>query len=124
VTRTWHASVALQDQGEWTFTASLPRTGLDPVFSYALVNVTPDTREFASTAANRGLMTELAQLGGGKLLEGEPGSWSIAVDPSGSRIIEYGRRAIWDRWWVMALMVLLLTMEWGLRRRWIGGGIT
>ena len=123
VTRTWHASVVLQDQGEWTFTASLPRTGLDPVFSYALVNVTPDTREFASTAANRGLMAELAQLGGGKLLEGEPGSWSIAVDPRGSRIIEYGRRAIWDRWWVMALMVLLLTMEWGLRRRWIGGGI-
>ncbi|MFN0127885.1 MAG: glutamine amidotransferase [Verrucomicrobiales bacterium] len=124
VTRTWHAEVSLMEQGEWTFTASLPRTGLDPVFSHALVSVIPDTREFASTAANRGLMAELAQLGGGKLLEGDPVTWSIAVDPRGSRIIEFGRRAIWDRGWVMALMILLLTLEWGLRRRWIGGETT
>lgn len=114
---------SLQDQGEWTFTASLPRPGLDPVFSHALVNVIPDTREFASTAANRELMAELARLGGGKLLEGDPGTWLIAVDPRGSRIIEYGRRAVWDRWWVMSLLLVLLTLEWGLRRRWIGGGV-
>ena len=123
VTRTWHAEVPLETQGEWIFTAGLPRPGLDPLFAYALVNVVPDTREYASTAANRDLMTELAQLGGGRLLENDPKTWSVKVDPRGSRIIEYGRRAVWDRWWVMALLLALLTLEWGLRRRWIGGGV-
>lgn len=123
VSRGWHAQIPLKDRGEWIFTASLPRTGLDPLFSHALVNVVPDTREFASTAANRELMAELARLGGGRLLGGDPETWSVSVDPRGSRIIEYGRRAIWDRWWVMALMLVLLTLEWGLRRRWIGGGV-
>lgn len=123
VGRSWHAQVPLKDRGEWIFTASLPRTGLDPLFSHALVNVVPDTREFASTAANRELMAELARLGGGRLLEGDPESWTIAIDPRGSRIIEYGRTAVWDRWWVMALLLFLLTLEWGLRRRWIGGGV-
>jgi uncharacterized membrane protein len=123
VARTWHAQVPLKTQGEWIFTASLPRTGLDPLFSHALVNVVPDTRELSSTAANRELMAELARLGGGRLLVGDPETWSVAVDPRGSRIIEYGRRAVWDRWWVMALLLVLLTLEWGLRRRWIGGGV-
>lgn len=123
VTRTWHAEVPLTTEGEWIFTAGLPRPGLDPLFAYALVNVVPDTREVASTAANRDLLAELAQLGGGRLLENDSNTWAIAVDPRGSRIIEYGRRAVWDRWWVMALLLALLTLEWGLRRRWIGGGV-
>jgi hypothetical protein len=37
-------------------------------------------------------------------------------DRPGSRIIEYGRRAAWDRWWLMGLLLALLTVEWGLRR--------
>ncbi|MCX6874387.1 MAG: glutamine amidotransferase [Verrucomicrobia bacterium] len=123
VTRTWHAEVPMKTQGEWIFTAGLPRPGLDPLFAHALVNVVPDTREYASTAANRDLMAELAQLGGGRLLEHDPKTWSVKVDPRGSRIIEYGRRAVWDRWWMMALLLALLTVEWGLRRRWIGGGV-
>lgn len=123
VTRTWHAEVPLTSAGEWIFTAGLPRTGLDPLFAYALANVVPDTRELSSTAANRDLMVELAQLGGGRLLENDPKTWAVKVDPRGSRIIEYGRRAIWDRWWVMALLLALLTAEWALRRRWIGGGV-
>ena len=113
--------VPLETEGQWIFTARMPRPGLDPLFARALVNVTPDTREHDSTAANRDLMAELARIGGGRLLEGDPESWSVEVDRQGSRIIEYRRRAVWDRWWVMGLLLALLTVEWGLRRRWIGG---
>ena len=120
VTRTWHAEVPMQTEGEWIFTARASRPGLDPLFARALVNVIPDSREHDSTAANRDLMAELARIGGGQLLEGDPGAWSVEVDRLGSRIIEYGRRALWDRWWVMGLLLALLTVEWGLRRRWIG----
>lgn len=121
VTRTWHAEVPMETEGEWVFTARMPRPGLDPLFARALVHVVPDTREYASTAANRDLMAELARIGRGRLLEDDPGAWSVEVDRLGSRIIEYGRRAVWDRWWVLALLLALLTAEWGLRRRWIGG---
>ncbi|MDH3584330.1 MAG: hypothetical protein OER86_08960, partial [Phycisphaerae bacterium] len=66
------------------------------------------------------LMAELAQIGGGRLLGDDPSAWSVEVDRRGSRILEYSRRAVWNRWWVMALLLALLTAEWGLRRRWIG----
>ena len=92
VTRTWHAEVPMQTEGEWIFTARASRPGLDPLFARALVNVIPDSREHDSTAANRDLMAELARIGGGQLLEGDPGAWSVEVDRLGSRIIEYGRR--------------------------------
>ena len=122
VTRSWHASVPLEAAGEWILTAGMPRPGLDPLFARALVNVVPDTRELASTAANRELMAELAKLGGGRLLDNDPKTWAVEVDPRGSRIVEYGWRAAWDRWWLLALLLALLTAEWSLRRRWIGGG--
>jgi uncharacterized membrane protein len=124
VTRTWYAEVPMEREGEWIFTAALPRSDLDPLFARALVNVVTDQREYESTAANRELMAELAQLGGGRMLENDPQAGTIGVDPRGSRLIEYRRRAVWDRWWLMALLLALLTTEWGLRRRWIGGQVT
>jgi uncharacterized membrane protein len=120
VTRTWHADVPMETEGNWIFTIGMPRPGLDPLFTHALVNVVPNTRELASTAANRDLMAELAQLGGGRLLENDPKTWSMEIDPRGSRIVEYGRIAVWDRWWVMGILLVLLAIEWNLRRRWIG----
>jgi uncharacterized membrane protein len=119
VTRTWHADVPMETVGNWIFTVGMPRPGLDPLFTHALASVVPNTRELASTAANRDLMAELAQLGGGRVLENDPKTWSMEIDPRGSRIVEYGRLAIWDRWWVMAFLLVLLAAEWNLRRRWI-----
>jgi uncharacterized membrane protein len=119
VARSWHADVQLETEGEWIFTASMPGPGQDPLFTHALVHVVPDTREEASTAAKHKLMAELAQIGGGAVLGNDPDSWSVEVDPLGSRIIEYGQRTVWDRWWVMALLLGLLTAEWSLRRRWV-----
>jgi len=121
VTRTWHAEVPMETEGEWIFTARIARPGLDPLFARALVNVVPDNPEYASTAANRDLMAELARIGRGRLLEDDPKAWSVEVDPLGSRIIEYGRKSVWDRWCVMGLLLALATVEWALRRRWIGG---
>ena len=124
VTRTWYAEVPMEREGEWIFTAALTHSDLDPLFARALVNVVTDQREYESTAANRELMAELAQLGGGRMLQNDPQAGTIGVDPRGSRLIEYRRRAVWDRWWLMALLLALLTTEWGLRRRWIGGQVT
>ena len=119
VGRSWKAKIPLKEQGEWIMTARMPRPGLEPVFAHALVNVVPDNQELESTAANHDLMAELATIGDGEFLSGNPQKWSLNIDPKGSRIIEYGRQAIWDRWWVMAILLALLFFEWGLRRRWL-----
>jgi uncharacterized membrane protein len=119
ISRTWHAEIPMQSVGEWILIARMARPKQDPLFARALVNVIPDNREYASTTANRDLMAELARSGGGRLLEDDPKAWSLEVDRRGSRIIEYGRRSFWDRWWVMGLLLALLTAEWGLRRKWI-----
>ena len=123
VNRTWHAAVPMDTGGEWIFTARMPRAGLDPLFARTLVNVVPDTREYQSTAANRELMAELADIGGGQLLGDDLSTWPLEVDRRGSRIIEYGRHAVWDRWWMIALILVLLAAEWALRRRWLGAGL-
>ncbi len=119
VSRSWHARVQFKTEGESIFTAKLPRPGLDPVFTSVLIQVVPDNREMSSTAANLSLMKELARKGGGKLLGEDPQKWSLPIDADGSRIIEYGRQAVWDKWWVMAGILAILFLEWSLRRRWI-----
>ena len=122
LTRTWIAQSPAKDEGEWIYTTRMEQSKLDPLFAHALVHVIPDKREQESTSANRELMEELATLGGGRLLGNDPAKWFIKVDPSGSRIVEYGQRSLWDRWWVIALLIALITAEWAMRRRWIGVG--
>lgn len=116
----WQARVKMPSEGEWVFRARMARAGLDPLFIRALVNVVPDRRETASTAANTDLMSALANIGGGRTLGDDPAGWNLAVDSRGSRIIEFGSRSLWDRWWVIALLLALLTLEWGMRRGWLG----
>ena len=122
LTRTWIAESPATDEGRWIYTARMEQPELDPLFARALVNVVPNKREQESTAANRSLMEELAKLGGGRLLGDDPAKWSIKVDPLGSRIVEYGQRSIWDRWWVIGVLIALITLEWAMRRLWIGVG--
>lgn len=119
VTRAWRGTTTLDRPGEWIFTARMPRKDLDPLFARALLEVTSDTRELNSTAANQELMKELAEIGDGEVLQGNVQDWTFDVNTTGSRIIEYGRQALWDRWWSWGLLLLLVTIEWGLRRRWI-----
>lgn len=122
LTRTWIAENSAKEEGKWIYTARMEQAKLDPLFAHALVHVVPDQREQESTAANRALMVELAELGGGRLLGNDPAKWFVKVDPLGSRIVEYGQRAVWDRWWVISLLIALITLEWAMRRRWIGVG--
>ncbi len=121
VTRSWKARLKMPSEGEWILTARMPQKELDPLFTRALINVIPDQRELDSTSANQKLMSQLAAIGGAQALSNNPAAWDIQVDSRGSRIIEFGNHALWDRWWVIGLLLVLLTLEWGLRRRWIGG---
>jgi uncharacterized membrane protein len=76
-------------------------------------------REMADLRAKPALMDSLARISGGK-------SFSL-LDKSGVKLssmfgtpppanIEYRHTPLWDKWWWLGLILLLLTVEWSVRR--------
>jgi hypothetical protein len=64
------------------------------------------------------LMGELARISGGKMLELSKNSPEVAQafsTPPPSDI-EYRHNPLWDKWWCLGLVLLLLTVEWSVRR--------
>jgi len=76
--------------------------------------------ELADAHVGRELLGELAAKGGGKALALKNGLNLASLPFADPPMVEVGRskdQPLWDRWyWLMAL-VLVLGAEWGLRRR-------
>jgi uncharacterized membrane protein len=76
-------------------------------------------REMADLRANPALMDNLARISGGKSLSlsdksGQKFSSVFGTPPPVN--IEYRNTPLWDRWWWLGLILLLLTAEWSVRR--------
>ena len=66
-------------------------------------------------------LRELALRGGGEQLSLDPvkAAAQIQLPPAPPvRIVGEKRMGLWDRWWVLAFALGLLSSEWWLRRRW------
>jgi uncharacterized membrane protein len=76
-------------------------------------------REFADPRLNEGFLRRLAADSGGQYVRATDASrvpsW---LDDSARHATTPERRDVWDRAWVFILIVLLLSTEWTLRRRW------
>ena len=75
--------------------------------------------ELSRGAPRPDLMKALSKESGGALLDLKSGMWEDleVVDPD---IVEVDRRRnieLWDNAWALGLAVLLLALEWALRRR-------
>jgi uncharacterized membrane protein len=76
-------------------------------------------REFADPRLNEGFLRRLADDSGGRYVRASDASRVLSwLDDSAHQRAEPERRDIWDRSWVLAALVLLLCVEWTLRRRW------
>src|SRR5262249_17518984 len=76
-------------------------------------------REMADLRAKPDLMENLSRISGGESfsLNSKSGSEISAIfgtPPPAD--IEYRRTPLWDKWWGLSLLVLLLTLEWSVRR--------
>jgi uncharacterized membrane protein len=76
-------------------------------------------REMADLRAKPDLMENLSRISGGETfsLNGKSGSEISAIfgtPPPAD--IEYRRTPLWDKWWGLSLLLLLLTLEWSVRR--------
>ncbi len=78
----------------------------------------PDSAELSNTACNEAMLQQLAAESGGVYLREEQiGELSALLSPlSNGRVIE-SDTLLWQSYWWFAAIVLLLTLEWFLRKR-------
>ena len=82
------------------------------------VVLAPETGEMVDTAINESLLQQMAGVSGGVALrEEEIGQLAELLSPlSSGRIVET-ETPIWQSYWWFGVMILLLTIEWILRKR-------
>jgi uncharacterized membrane protein len=75
-------------------------------------------REMSDLRAKPELMEDLARISGGKVLSLTDKSAHLSgifgTPPPAN--IEYRHSPLWDKWWCLSLFLLLLTVEWSVRR--------
>jgi uncharacterized membrane protein len=83
------------------------------------VYVSGGNREFADPRLNEAFLRRLARDSGGQYVRASDAARVLMwLDDSAKRQAEPELRDLWNRPWMLALVVCLLCAEWTLRRRW------
>lgn len=78
----------------------------------------PESREMTQTAANESLLRQMAVAsGGGYLREEQINTLPDLLSPLSTGRVEESDTVIWQSYWWFAAIVILLTLEWALRKR-------
>jgi uncharacterized membrane protein len=78
----------------------------------------PGSEEFAALTPNRAVLEKLAQWSGGRVLAmNDLSTWVKELPNLTMPQMETRVEPLWDRWWVLVLLVALLGTEWWMRRR-------
>ena len=115
----WYAGrVAVESEGVARLRISLPGVGDDDALTQYVRVQRPDL-EMRSVRLRADELRDLAESTGGRFVRIEDAAdlpdW---IESAAQTRTERGpRRDLWDRWWVMLLLVFLLGTEWALRRR-------
>jgi len=76
-------------------------------------------REFADPRLNEGFLRRLARDSGGRYVRASDASRVLSwLDDAAKQTVEPAPRDLWNRSWALVTVVLLLCVEWTLRRRW------
>ncbi|MEC9097056.1 MAG: hypothetical protein VX776_10510, partial [Planctomycetota bacterium] len=118
-------------QGAFTATLSDLRVGLYKVslVSPAGLNVSPvsitidvtyEPKDQLFSSGDEMALRDLADVSGGQFYD--LNQWSSIGEelPHGQRVViqELNHRLLWNANWLVATFVVLVSIEWGLRRRW------
>ncbi len=113
------ASYRPPSPGEYVATVAPPPGNAKAVPVSAAFTIFSGQEEDANRSADPALMQQIAAVGGGQMLQAAelntlPEKLRSA-ELASVRVVE--PRTLWDRWWVLAALLGLLTVEWLLRRR-------
>jgi uncharacterized membrane protein len=118
VNQAYEADLAPPSDGTFTVTASATMIGKKLGEDRQLLVCESGDREMADLRANPELMANLARISGGKtfsLSEQHPQLSGVFGTPAPASI-EYRHTPLWDKWWWLSLILVLLTLEWSARR--------
>lgn len=119
VSQGYQADLAPPRDGTYTVTATAQWQGRKIGEDQQLLVSESVDREMSDLRAKPDLMENLSRISGGKTLElsGKSASQLSAIfgTPPPAEI-EYRHNPLWDKWWWLGAILLLLTIEWSVRR--------
>jgi uncharacterized membrane protein len=118
VAQAYQADLAPPHDGSFTVTATATVNGRKIGEDRQLLVCEAGDREMADLRARPDLMGELARISGGQTLGLADSSSQLSHvfgNPPPAHV-EYRHSPLWDKWWWLGLILLLLTVEWSARR--------
>ncbi len=119
VSQAYEADLVPPRDGSFTVTASASLAGKKLGEDRQLLVCESGDREMADLRAKPELMANLARISGGKTFslseKSGPQLSSMFGSPPPANV-EYRHTPLWDKWWWLGLILLLLTVEWSVRR--------
>jgi hypothetical protein len=118
VTQAYQADLGPARDGSYTVTATATAGGKKLGDDRQLLVCESGDREMADLRSKPDLMGELARISGGSTLSLSDNSSQLSTvfGTPPPAIVEYRHTPLWDKWWCLGLIVLLLTIEWSIRR--------
>jgi uncharacterized membrane protein len=119
VSQSYSADLLPPRDGSFTVTAMATLKGQKLGEDRQLLVCESGDREMADLRAKPDLMGNLARLSGGNtfsLADKSGGQLSSMFGNPPPANIEYRHTPLWDKWWWLGLVLLLLTIEWSVRR--------
>jgi hypothetical protein len=119
VSRSYIAQVLPHVRGACTVTATATRNGQPLGQDQQLLVSEEVDREMAEVRARPDMLARLATLSGGQTFtpnRPESGSIASAMANKPEEIVQYQRRPLWDKAWILATVLGLLAVEWSFRR--------
>jgi len=117
--RSYVAQLSAGARGDYTVTAMATRNGEQLGQDQQLLVSEDVEREMAEIRAQPDLMARLPKLSGGQTFtpaSAELGNIGATFANKPEEIIEYQRRPLWDKAWLLATVLGLLALEWSFRR--------
>jgi uncharacterized membrane protein len=118
ISESYQADLAPLLDGSFTVTARATEAGKKLGEDRQLLVCESGDREMADLRAKPDLMGELARISGGQtfaLSDKSPGLPSVFGTPPPVSL-EYRHSPLWDKWWWLGGILVLLTLEWSIRR--------
>ncbi len=77
-----------------------------------------ESPESLNLAANESLLQRLADVSGGvRVTPADPRPFRAALDTEPARNVRETQMTLWNSWWLLSAMVVVITVEWILRKR-------
>ena len=118
VSQAYQADLGPAHDATFTVTATANLNGKKLGEDRQLLVCESGDREMADLRARPDLMDEFARISGGKTLtlSDSPSQMTSVFGTPPPANVEYRHTPLWDKWWWLSAILVLLTIEWSVRR--------